>query len=103
MSEGEDLGFCLKVSKHGIKFFTDYTMICSHYKTVNLLQVNNYCIDHSNNRIKSYDSEIRHQVAAAIEAVKKSAYAKGFQDGQQAAQHQPRVSPNGILLPSAYK
>ena len=102
MTEGEDLGFCLKASKLGIKFFTDFSMLCAHYKNVNLLQVNNYAIDHSNNRIKSYDSEIRPQIEASIKAVREAAFKKGFEEGKKAAFKQP-ISPNGIILPSAYK
>jgi hypothetical protein len=41
--EGEDIGFCLKMHKLGIKFFTDYSMVCKHYKnSLDLLELRNY-------------------------------------------------------------
>lgn len=42
ISEGEDLGFCMKVNKLGYKFFIDYSMLCHHFKKVSLLDVSNY-------------------------------------------------------------
>lgn len=42
ITEGEDLGFCMKVSELGHKFFIDYSMLCHHFKKVSLLDVSNY-------------------------------------------------------------
>lgn len=56
---GEDLGFCIKLNDLGIRFFTDYSMICRHYKRVDLLEVNNYAIDYSNKNVIAYDQSIR--------------------------------------------
>lgn len=42
ITEGEDLGFCVKVNTLGYKFFIDYSMICHHFKRVSLLDVSNY-------------------------------------------------------------
>lgn len=57
--EGEDLGFCKKVSDLGYKFFIDYSKVCKHYKKVCLLDVNNYAIQYSNNAILAYDRGLR--------------------------------------------
>lgn len=40
---GEDIGFCLKLHRLGIQFFTDYGMVCKHYKNnLDLLELRNY-------------------------------------------------------------
>lgn len=62
MTEGEDLGFCHKVNKLGYKFFTDFSMVCRHYKTVDLLDINNYAIEYANNAVLAYDRAIRPKV-----------------------------------------
>lgn len=61
---GEDLGFCMKLNELGIKFFTDYSMVCRHYKRIDLLEVNNYAIDYSNKNVIAYDHTIREQITA---------------------------------------
>jgi hypothetical protein len=63
MTEGEDLGFCRKVNELGYKFLTDYSMVCKHYKMVDLLEVNNYAIDYSNQAVLAYDAQIRDKVS----------------------------------------
>lgn len=46
--EGEDIGFCLKMLRLGIKFFVDYSMVCKHYKNnIDLLEMNNYAISYA--------------------------------------------------------
>lgn len=79
IKEGEDLGFSRKVHKLGYKFFTDYSLMCRHQKTVDLLDVNNYAIQYSNRNVLEYDSRVKEQTTSAIRA----AYAKGLQDGQK--------------------
>lgn len=59
MIEGEDLGFCRKVNDVGYQFFTDYSMVCKHYKRVCLLDVNNYAIRYANNAINAFDAHMR--------------------------------------------
>lgn len=59
MTEGEDLGFCKKVNALGHKFFIDYSMTCHHFKRVNLLDVNNYCISEFNARWMAMDQQFR--------------------------------------------
>ena len=65
MTEGEDLGFCHKVRKLGIRFFTDYELVCHHFKKVNLLDVNNYVITEFNERWMEQDRFMRSQIARA--------------------------------------
>ena len=65
--EGEDLGFCLKMHKLGIKFFTDYSMVCKHYKNnIDLLEINNYCMSYAKKAVEAHDREIRRQVESHI-------------------------------------
>lgn len=63
MTIGEDIGFCKKVNAMGHKFFIDYSMLCRHFKTVDLLDVNNYVISEFNVRMLDYDRMIRSQIA----------------------------------------
>lgn len=67
MTVGEDLGFALKLAKKGIKFFTDYSLVCKHYKNVDLLDVSNYTVDYSNHNVKEYDKNIKEKVMALVE------------------------------------
>jgi len=61
--QGEDLGFCLKLAKLDIKFFTDYSMVCKHFKNnICLLEMNNYCLDFANKSVTNYDATVRGQV-----------------------------------------
>lgn len=97
LTEGEDLGFCLKANKTGVKFFTDLGMICKHYKNVCLLDVNNYAIDFANSKVMEYDQEVRSQVEGAIAA----SYQKGRADALKELQTvQPKKS--GLILPSHF-
>lgn len=77
--EGEDLGFCRKVSKLGYKFFTDFSMTCRHQKNVDLMDVNNYAIQYSNRNVLEYDRRVKQQTTDAI----KAAYAQGILEGQK--------------------
>jgi hypothetical protein len=64
ITEGEDIGFCKKVLAKGFKFFVDYSMVCGHTKTVDLLDVNNYAITFANQSIQNYDAQVRGTVEA---------------------------------------
>jgi hypothetical protein len=57
--EGEDLGFCLKLSALGIKFFIDYSFVCKHLKTVCLLDMNNYAMEYAKKSLDAYQRELR--------------------------------------------
>ena len=57
--EGEDIGFCIKLHRLGIRFFTDYGMVCKHYKNnLDLLEINNYAISLCNKHIQVYKNEM---------------------------------------------
>jgi GT2 family glycosyltransferase len=100
LKEGEDLGFCLKVSKLGYKFFTDFGMVCQHYKRVELLEMNNYSIDHSNYKLMEYDKHIRSQ----MEDLKK--YVEVLKQENKSLKESrvhvtgPRMSKGGLILPA---
>lgn len=75
MTEGEDLGFCLKVNALGYKFYTDYSKVCKHQKTVCLLEMNNYAMEYARRSVEQYDAMIRPQLnelAARLKAKPKS-------------------------------
>ncbi len=57
--EGEDLGFCHKMARLGIQFFTDFSMVCKHYKNnIDLLEMNNYAMGLTNKHIDVYRREM---------------------------------------------
>lgn len=97
MTEGEDLGFVVKLNKLGIKFFTDYSMICRHRKTIDLLDVNNYAIEYANNTVLAYDREIRTSIESTISA----SYDKGYR--QALADLEAKIgagSPSKLIIPN---
>lgn len=61
--EGEDLGFCHKVNNLGYQFFTDYSMLCHHYKKVSLLDVSNTIEIQKSMAVNAYDEKIRTIIA----------------------------------------
>lgn len=63
MTEGEDLGFCLKANKLGYKFFTDYSMLCHHFKKVSLLDVSTYTQFQVQQAIDASDTALRQILA----------------------------------------
>lgn len=63
MTEGEDLGFCLKMQKAGKRFFIDYSLVCHHFKQISLLDVQNFIEHEKNQIIETCDREIRKLVA----------------------------------------
>lgn len=71
MVQGEDLGFCRKMADLGHKFFIDYSMLCHHFKRVNLLDVNNYAINEFNERWMEQDRFMRSQIAQIKLGIKK--------------------------------
>lgn len=66
MTSGEDLGFCHKVNELGYKFLVDYSMVAKHYKSVCLLEVNNYAMEYAKRSVATYDGMIKGQVGALI-------------------------------------
>ena len=71
MIEGEDLGFCKKLSDLGIKFYTDFSMACRHTKTVDLLEMNNYAMTYAKNAVDAYDRAIRPQIVGLVKEVER--------------------------------
>jgi hypothetical protein len=88
MTEGEDIGFCKKVLKQGYRFFTDYSMVCKHYKTICLLEMNNYAIDYANRAVKNYDAQVRDKVEALVSRIR-----------AQAAPKEPEAPKSSLILP----
>ncbi len=61
---GEDLGFCLKLGKMGYQFFTDYSMVCKHYKNVELLEVSDYARLYAKNAVNAFHRVTEGQIKA---------------------------------------
>lgn len=92
MVEGEDLGFCRKVNELGYKFLTDYSLVCKHYKLVDLLEVNNYAIEYANTSVLNYDAFLKPQVESLAQKYKEVvAQLKKAQSGKSAS---------GLILPT---
>ena len=89
MTEGEDLGFCRKVNELGYKFFVDYSKACKHYKTLCVLEVNNYANDYAQIALNSYTAEVK----KAIE----QAYKRGLTDGAKKGQ-----TASGLYIPKKF-
>lgn len=62
MTEGEDLGFCMKVNQLGYKFLTDYSKVCGHRKDVDLLHVMNYATQYAQTHIDAIHAEYRPKI-----------------------------------------
>lgn len=80
MSEGEDLGFCRKLSTLGIRLYTDFDLICKHQKNVDLLDVNNYAIDYANRSVLAYDASVKEQAIASVQHAYDAGYKKAISD-----------------------
>jgi hypothetical protein len=63
MTQGEDLGFCMKINKLGFKFFIDYSMVCHHYKKISLLDVDELIQSKVQAAIDQSDSLLRQAIA----------------------------------------
>lgn len=109
LTEGEDLGFCRKLSNLGIKFFTDFELICKHQKNVDLLEVNNYAIEYANRQVLNYDAAIKEQINVIIKEATQKAYEQGLQEGikgilaeikkSQSPQSKLVLKPQGLIIP----
>lgn len=96
MTVGEDLGFCRKVNALGYKFFVDYSMVCKHYKTVCLLDMNNYAIEYANRSVRNYDANI---VRPKLEVLQ--SYMKEKKASQEAAKKPEAKS--SLILPDRFR
>lgn len=89
MTEGEDLGFCRKVNELGYKFFVDYSQACKHYKTMCVLDVNNYAADYAQQALNSYKEEIKQAI--------KQAYQRGMAHGANKG-----TTASGLHIPKKF-
>ena len=64
--KGEDLGFCMKLRELGIPFFTDYSMVCSHLKEVDLLEMNNYAMSFAKKSVEAYAQRVKVELAQQV-------------------------------------
>ncbi len=98
--EGEDIGFCLKMHKLGIKFFVDYSMVCKHYKNnIDLIEMNNYAMSYAQKAVDWQKQAIQKQVeeleAKYRKAVKLN---KQLAEAVQQLQAQQRQGPSRNLV-----
>lgn len=100
--EGEDLGFAMKLKTLGIKYFVDHSMVCGHFKKVNLLDVQNYATDMSNAKVIAMHDQIKNDLIAAMKQASFEGYKKGRIDAlkELEASQGPRISKTGLILPT---
>lgn len=79
---GEDLGFCLKLRDLGIPFFTDYSMVCKHQKSIDLMEVNNYAIEFGNAMAASAFESAKQAAQEAVQFAFKAGYEKGKKEAK---------------------
>lgn len=60
---GEDIDFCHKTNKLGLKFFVDFSLVCHHMKKVSLLEVNQYAIEFARSSVISHERSVRQAIA----------------------------------------
>lgn len=99
--EGEDLGFCLKINDKGIKCLIDYSMVCKHYKRIDLLDVNEYAKAFARNKLDAYDQFMRSQVNAATKKIKEEAFKQGFEAALSDLRERAKPK-SSLILPSSY-
>lgn len=95
--EGEDLGFCRKLSDLGIKVFTDFELVGKHEKKVCLLDVNNYAVSYSNRNVEAYIASVKAEVQHSIRAAFEAGVKKGMEHSQKSAPLKPKA---GLWLPN---
>jgi hypothetical protein len=98
--EGEDLGFALKLQKLGIKYFCDHGMVCGHYKRINLLEVQNYATQMSNEKVVAFHAQVKDAFEQAVQRAAGEGYRKGLEAGRAEA-HIPRKTQSGLILPAS--
>lgn len=98
LEEGEDLGFVRKVNEAGYKFYTDFSFVCKHQKTVDLLDINNYAINYANRAILAYDEKVKSMINGACSV----SYNKGVRDMADAFKKSDKVKLNNsdIISPA---
>lgn len=97
--EGEDIGFCIKMLKLGNKFFTDYSMVCKHYKNnLDLLEINNYAVSLANKHILVYQREMEKVKGQLGEVAQR--FQKLAAENKQLREHiaaQPKINQSGLV------
>ncbi len=83
---GEDIYFCRKMIALGHKFFTDYSMVCKHYKNVELLEMNNYTLTFARRTLENFAEQTR----------------ETFREAFKKRQTQP-AEHSGLILPASYR
>lgn len=96
LKEGEDLGFCRKLSNLGIKFFTDFSLVCKHQKHVDLLDMNNYAISYSNRNVLTALEVAKEEAMTAV----KEAFQAGYKAALSAMQEQVSKPKSGLVAPN---
>lgn len=101
VTEGEDLGFALKLNKLGIKYFCDHGMVCGHTKRVNLLEVQNYATSMANAKLEAYDKQIRSTIEDACRAAALQGYRAGKAEVLNERGVVPTKTSSGLILPGS--
>jgi hypothetical protein len=96
MAEGEDLGFCRKLNALGIQFFTDFSLVCNHRKTVDLLDINNYAITYSNRNVEHALEVAKEEATSAV----KYAYQMGYKKALEDVMEQTKPKNSGLTTPN---
>ena len=96
LHEGEDLGFCRKLNALGIRFFTDFSLVCNHRKTVDLLDINNYAISYSNRNVERALEIAKEEASGAVKYVYQMGYKKALHDIME----QSKPKNEGLITPS---
>ncbi len=65
---GEDLNFAKALSDLGIQYFTDFSMICRHQKSVDLLDMSNYAVFFAKHTLAQHHEKIKGDLIAAMKA-----------------------------------
>ena len=89
LKTGEDLGFCMKLNELDIKTFTDFSMLCNHYKEVDLLAVNDYAMKFAKIAVENYSKDAKKQMSAEVKAAIQEAFNRGREQGLKDAESIP--------------
>lgn len=103
ITEGEDMGFALKCHDLGIKFFVDYSMVCSHHKRVNLLEMSNFAMRVRNAEVANYVEMVKPEIQAAYKAAYEAGYKKGLAESRSPSAPLPGRTQAGIILPEGLR
>lgn len=99
-TEGEDIGFIIKMHKLGIKFFVDYSMTCKHFKNnIDLIEMNNYAISYAQKCINWQRNLIQKQVEELEQKyLKLRETNKQLRQALEQTQRRPRTQPPSGMI-----